>query len=368
MAAQAYPRNVVQLDAVGWPLLERVHVDLAVDLVDLRADRLRRVLDEIRLFRVERPLVHPHHVCVESPGHSGQVVGLHQHVAATDVDLVFEANRHRLTGERLVELAVIRVDRLDLRALARRQGYDLVALGDHARGDLSREAAVVEVRPDYVLDRVAEVVEVAIREDGDRLEILEHVGTVVPRGTVAARHDVVADQCAHGEELNVLEAERLAELHEVRADFFEYLFGILLEVHLVHADGQMRNAQKRSDVRMASRLLEHAVSRVDQNQCDVGRRGAGHHVPGVLNVTRGVSDDELALVGREVAVGHVDRDALLALRLEAIGQQRKIRLVALRSGADGCHLVLEDHARVVEDAPDQGRLAVVHGAHRHEAE
>ena len=80
---------------------------------------------------------------------------------------------------------------------------------------------------------------------------------------------------------------------------------------------------KRSDVRVPARLLEHAVPRVDQNQGDVGGRRARDHVPRVLNVTRRVGDDELALVGREVAVGDVDGDALLALGLEAVGEQRK---------------------------------------------
>src|SRR5436305_10493635 len=40
---------------------------------------------------------------------------------------------------------------------------------------------------------------------------------------------------------------------------------------------------------------------------------------------------ELAARGREIAVSHVDRDALLSLGLEAVGQQREVDLLA--SGA-----------------------------------
>ena len=43
-----------------------------------------------------------------------------------------------------------------------------------------------------------------------------------------------------------------------------------------------------------------------------------------------VGDDELALVGREVAVRDVDGDALLALGLQAVGQQREVDLAAGR--------------------------------------
>ena len=44
----------------------------------------------------------------------------------------------------------------------------------------------------------------------------------------------------------------------------------------------------------------------------------------VLLVTRRVGEDELAACGGEIAVRDVDRDPLLALRLESVGEQRKI--------------------------------------------
>ena len=77
-----------------------------------------------------------------------------------------------------------------------------------------------------------------------------------------------------------------------------------------------------------------------------------------------VGDDELALLGREEAIGDVDRDALLALGGEAVDQQREVDLLPLRAdplriGLQRGELVLEDHLRIVEQPPDQRRLAVV---------
>jgi hypothetical protein len=75
-----------------------------------------------------------------------------------------------------------------------------------------------------------------------------------------------------------------------------------------------------------------------------------------------VGDDVLARAGREVAVGDVDGDALLALGLQAVGEQRQIdrRLAALFDGLrDGRELILEDGFRVVQQATDEGALAVV---------
>ena len=70
---------------------------------------------------------------------------------------------------------------------------------------------------------------------------------------------------------------------------------------------------------------------IDEDDRQVGRRGAGHHVARVLLVPGRVGDDEVALRGREVAVGHVDRDALLALGLEAVREEGEIDL---RTGPD----------------------------------
>ena len=75
-------------------------------------------------------------------------------------------------------------------------------------------------------------------------------------------------------------------------------------------------------------------------------------------MTRAVRDDELALLGVEKTVGDVDGDALFALGGEAINQQRKIDFLPLRAdllavGGQRIKLVLEDHLRIIEQAPDQ---------------
>jgi hypothetical protein len=86
-----------------------------------------------------------------------------------------------------------------------------------------------------------------------------------------------------------------------------------------------------------------------------------------------IGDDELALVGREEAVGDVDGDALLALGLQAVDQQREVDVVAdvpfswSRASSVG-ELVLEDQLGVVEQPADQRRLAVVDGAAGEEAQ
>ena len=66
----------------------------------------------------------------------------------------------------------------------------------------------------------------------------------------------------------------------------------------------------------------------------------------------GVGDDERALRGGEEAVRDVDRDALLALGAQAVGEPREVDL-----GVGD--LVGHQRLGVVEQAADQRRLAVV---------
>jgi len=108
---------------------------------------------------------------------------------------------------------------------------------------------------------------------------------------------------------------------------------------------------------MAARLRQHALPSVDQNNGKVGRRGPGRHVAGVLHVTGGIGDDELALRRGEEAIGYVDGDALLALGLKAVNQQREVYILAGRAVLPGIalqrgQLVFEDQLGVVKKPAD----------------
>jgi hypothetical protein len=67
----------------------------------------------------------------------------------------------------------------------------------------------------------------------------------------------------------------------------------------------------------------------------------------------------------EVAVGDVDRDALLALGAQTVGQQGEVDVAVAappRGLLDVLELVLEDRLRVVEETADERRFAIVDGA------
>ena len=115
------------------------------------------------------------------------------------------------------------------------------------------------------------------------------------------------------------------------------------------------------------------MSGVDQNNCEVTGRGARGHVSGVLLVTRTVGDDELAFAGAEVAIGHIDGDALFTFTFEPIHQKRKVRLftrgAALDAVAgDSLKLVFIDHFGVVQKAANERAFAIINTATREETQ
>jgi hypothetical protein len=110
---------------------------------------------------------------------------------------------------------------------------------------------------------------------------------------------------------------------------------------------------------------------VHQHHGGVAAGGGGDHVARVLLVARRVGDDELARRRGEVAVGHVDGDALLALGLQAVGQQAQVDAASPLAAARACscaQLVGQDGAAVEQQAADQRALAVVDAAGGQEAQ
>jgi hypothetical protein len=83
-----------------------------------------------------------------------------------------------------------------------------------------------------------------------------------------------------------------------------------------------------------------------------------------LLVARCIGHDELPALGREEAIGDVDRDLLLALGREPVEEEREIKLLALGPVFAGLNreriqLVVEQQPGLVEQAADQRGLAVI---------
>src|SRR6185312_17321800 len=112
---------------------------------------------------------------------------------------------------------------------------------------------------------------------------------------------------------------------------------------------------------VAPRLLRHALDHVDDQDRRFGRRRPGQHVLQELGMARRVDDHVVAPLALEAHPRRVDGDALVALHLERIHHERPLKRHAALAARllQRRHLALRQRAGVVQQPPDQGRLAVI---------
>ena len=234
-----------------------------------------------------------------------------------------------------------------------------------AAGDLPAEGPEVEVGPVDPLHRQTQRLGLGARlVQRGGLEALHQRRPAVPgHGRTGGGH-VVAFERRQRNAGDLGEPDLRREGAVFGIDAVEGGLVVADEVHLVDGQHHLADADQADEIAVAARLRQHALARIDQDHGQVGRGGARDHVACVLLMAGRVGDDELASVRAEEAVGHVDRDALLALGREAVHQQREVDLPALGTplaavALDCRQLVLEQHLAVVQQPADQRALAVV---------
>ncbi|RMV96151.1 hypothetical protein ALP01_05381 [Pseudomonas caricapapayae] len=369
------PADLVQLQRAGRAFLQRVHIDPMGNAGNGARHIAGGTLDVVFLARQHGLFGHPYQHGVERIADLRNVVGMHQQVATGDVDFVFHGQGHSLTRSGMLQLTLIGDDGLHTAALARRQHDDLVALVHDAAGQRTGEATEIQVRTVDVLHRESQVCIVAITGDFDGFENLHQRLASVPRRTLALVHHVVALERRHRHKRHGgrLERNTLGKLQVIGLDRLEHALVKTIEVHLVDGDNDMLDAQQRSDIAVTAGLGLHAIARIHQNDRQVTGRSTSGHVTGVLLMSWRIGNDELALGRGEIAIRDIDGDALLALGLQTVHQQRQIDVIAsvtglFRVSGNSFKMIFVDHLGVVQQTPDQRALAVIDVATGEEAQ
>ena len=136
------------------------------------------------------------------------------------------------------------------------------------------------------------------------------------------------------------------------------------QIHFIDREHQAFDADKMREIAVPPSLRQNSLSRIDQDDGKIGARRSRDHVARVLLMARGIRDNEFTAIRRKEAVGHINRDSLLAHGGQAIHQQREVDILTLGAdapavGGERGKLVLEYHLAVVEKPADESRLAVI---------
>ncbi len=166
----------------------------------------------------------------------------------------------------------------------------------------------------------------------------------VPGHVLGPARDVVAADGGDRNGDGLTEAEAQRQLAEIGLDGAEFFLRPVGEIHFVDGKHDAFDANDIENGSVAAGLTLDAVARVDQHDGDIGMRGPGCHVAGILLVAGAIDDHEAACLGVEIAPGDVDGDALLALGDETVEQQAEVgvRAAGRRVGRapDGFALVV----------------------------
>ena len=202
-----------------------------------------------------------------------------------------------------------------------------------------------------------------------RFQRLEQAVAGVPGHVRRTAAHVVAGQRRHRQALHLVDTEAWRQLAVLIGDDAVNPLVVADQVHLVDRQQHVADAQQPTDIGMPPRLHQQALACIDQHHRQLGVGGAGGHVAGVLLVAGAIGHDEAAPRGVEIAVGHVDGDALLALGIQPVGEQGEVEHVRAGIGMQAAalarqrrQLIVRQHAGVVQQASEQGALAVVHAA------
>ena len=191
---------------------------------------------------------------------------------------------------------------------------------------------------DDVLDGETEVQLIgAAGGHGDGLENLEDGRAGVPRHSGGALDHVIALERGNRHHGGIGNPQAGGDLVELGLDIAEDLLVVVHQVDLVHREDHVAHAEEGGHVEVAAGLFDNAMAGVDKKHHHLGGGHAGDRVARVLHVAGGIGEDEGALIRSEVAVGHVDGNALLALGTQAVNKQGKVHAVEAAVGGGALH-------------------------------
>ena len=183
--------------------------------------------------------------------------------------------------------------------------------------------------------------------------------------------DIVAFQRADRQVDDVSQLKGPGDLRKVNHDIVVAVLRITDEIHLVDRNDDMGNIEQGRDDGVTAGLFHDAVTGVDEDDNEISVGGAGDHVARILDMTRGISDDEFTPGRGEIFICNVDGDALLAFGAQPICQKGEVDLSVLFVAAlafESLQLVGQDALAIVEEAADQGAFPVVYAACSYESE
>ena len=251
---------------------------------------------------------------------------------ALDEDMVAQRDPDRFAGTGgLRRRRRPPLDRRDPRGLVMRRKDELIPDSYCPRLDSARKDAAV-IHPVNVLDRETQ------REFGggrtwpiQSVQRLQQVRSAEPGHRAPTRSDhILAAARRNRNKGACCQSEALQESAIFRLDLPEAVFRKAGQIHFVHRDNHLAQAEETEQLSVPAALLAHTFIRRDHHDRGIGAGRPGDHVLQEFLMAGRIDDDVVAPGAPKLNLRRIDRDVLLLLLGERIEDKGVFERLALR--------------------------------------
>lgn len=206
------------------------------------------------------------------------------------------------------------------------QGTDLIAYRNLTGFNFALKAAEGVIRTGNALDGKVEAFFLPVAVHIHRFQIIQQCGTIILGKPVGFFGDVVSLCGRQRDGLDIDKAQFILQIEyqsfDLILNILKGLLAVVYQIHFIDGENEVVDTHQSTDTGMTACLHQYTLSGIDENYGQLGKRGTHCHVSRILLMSGSVCYDEGTLIGGEIAVSYVNRNALFPLGHQTVQQQR----------------------------------------------
>ena len=214
-----------------------------MDTADGSTESSGRLFKIVLFARQKRGLIHPDYRSSEGISRCWQIIGMHNHIATTDVYFIFKRKRDCHGGISLLKLFIIGHDGFDPAFFSGWQGYYFITFTYDAGGDGSAITPEIQIGAIHILHREPEVIEIPVSGNFDVFQQPHQGSSLIPGRVFTGINHVVTVQCGNRDEVKLTGIQFFSKVDIVLFDVIEDCFAEIHQIHFIHSNNDVFNAE-----------------------------------------------------------------------------------------------------------------------------
>ena len=187
-----HPADLIQLEMVNLLMFQRIDIHPVAYLINFGFGAVGVVFYIKLRVSIHRFLIHPHQHGFKMTAHLRQVIRMHQHVAARNVNFIFEHQADALRRESIVKIAIVGGNIFHTGCFPGGQYHHFIAFTHDTGSHFPGKTAVFQVGTDNKLHRKAKIFKIPVAAHMHGFQKFQHTFPVVPGHFVGDIHHIVS--------------------------------------------------------------------------------------------------------------------------------------------------------------------------------